>query len=172
MDYAVDMSVVMKVNRNCDYCRQKVGEMMQCLHELYSVDFLGDDNTVKIKARANPGLLLMVIERYGDHGKVSEIHLDGKLMTPLPGGGFSGHSGVFLPPNPAANYPYPSPYPPPHPQYFAGNCAYSMSSINQHTQSLPLPIQPPPPRPFYSYTYIEPPYWPTSSSSGAGCVIM
>ncbi|KFK38647.1 hypothetical protein AALP_AA3G142100 [Arabis alpina] len=151
MDYTVDMSCVMKVNRNCELCRQKVTEMMQHVNVVYSVDFGGDDNTIKLKARANPNIILAVIERYGEHGKVSNLRFDGEVMN-FQGNGYYGQSGFYLPSNSAGYYP-----PPP-----------------QQMEAAPRPMdhqntaRPFPSRPLYSYSYVEPPYWQKSSS----CVIM
>ncbi|KAL1204858.1 hypothetical protein V5N11_017460 [Cardamine amara subsp. amara] len=182
MGYTVDVSCVMKVNRSCQLCRQKVAELMHCLTMVYSVDFVGADNTIKLKARADPYIFLDVIERYGEHGKVSNLRFDGEVMASR-GGGYYGQSGYYLPTSTAGNYPYPYSYPPPPPYGYAGNCAYPMSNPPHHTEgprrmnnphtapphfTMPMP----PPRPLHSFSYVEPPNWPTSSSGGKGCVIM
>ncbi|XP_024015805.1 uncharacterized protein LOC18025177 [Eutrema salsugineum] len=194
MDYCVDVSCDMKVNRSCALCRQKVTELMHCLVAVYSVDFTGADNSMKLKARGNPNAIMFIMDKYGEHGKITNLRLEGDLITSRSGGGFNSQSGgYYLPSNAAANYPYmtsspyPYPYPPPPPQsYFAGNCAYPMSNqpppqqkteaprgiYKQHTAPPDFTHPPPPPRPLYNYAYIEPPYWPTSSSDGGKCVIM
>ncbi|VVA97459.1 unnamed protein product [Arabis nemorensis] len=172
MDYTVDMSCVMKVNRNCELCRQKVTEVMHCVNVVYSVDFVGADNSIKLKARANPNIILAVIERYGEHGKISNLRFDGEVMN-FQGNGYYGQSGLYLPSNSAGYYP-----PPPH--VFAGNYGYPPTSNPPHQiESAPRRInnqllEPPrpPAKPLHSYSYVEPPYWQTSSSSGGRCVIM
>ncbi|CAH2053850.1 unnamed protein product [Thlaspi arvense] len=160
---------------------------------VYSVDFVGEGNVIKLKARANPNLILAIIQRYGDHGKITNFHLDGQLFTALPRGGFSSPSGFYHPSTAAGNYQYPPQYfagnygypmSNPPPPYFAGNCGNPMSIPPQKQTEAPAGIYkyhtappsfthtPPPPRPLHSYAYVEPPYWPTSSSSGGNCVIM
>jgi len=52
------------------------------------VDFTGDDNSMKLKARVNPNVLLAVAERYGEHGKITNLRFDGEVMTPRGGGGY------------------------------------------------------------------------------------
>ncbi|KAG7581752.1 hypothetical protein ISN44_As08g014010 [Arabidopsis suecica] len=183
MDYTVDMSCVMKVNRSCELCRQKVSEVMHCVNGVYSVDFVSDDNSMKLKARVNPNILLAVIERYGEHGKITNLRFDGEVMTPRGGGGYYGQSGYYIPSTARGNYAYPSLYPyPPPPYVYGGNYAHPASNPPRHTEaprqvtnphttppSYSLPA--PPSRPVHSYAYVEPQYR-TSGSSGKGCVIM
>ncbi|KAF2544781.1 hypothetical protein F2Q70_00023520 [Brassica cretica] len=54
MDFSVDMSCEIKVNNSCELCNRKVNEVMQSLTAFYSVTYLGENNTIKLKARANP----------------------------------------------------------------------------------------------------------------------
>ncbi|EOA31590.1 hypothetical protein CARUB_v10014786mg [Capsella rubella] len=168
----------MKVNRSCELCRQKVTEVMHCVNGVYSVDFVGDDNSMKLKARVNPNILLAVIERYGEHGKITNLRFDGEVMTPRGGGGgYYGQSGYYLPSCTAGSY-YPNSsysYPPPPPYAFTGNYAHPTADHaprNPHTTPPSYTLPPPAPRPLYSFSYVEPQYR-TSSSSGRGrCVIM
>ncbi|CAL9220627.1 unnamed protein product [Arabidopsis halleri] len=183
MDYTVDMSCVMKVNRSCELCRQKVSEVMHCVNGVYSVDFVSDDNSMKLKARVNPNILLAVIERYGEHGKITNLCFHGEVMTPRGGGGYYCQSGYYIPSTCRGNYAYPSLYPyPPPPYVYGGNYAHPASNPPRHTEaprqvtnphttppSYSLPA--PPSRPVHSYAYVEPQYR-TSGSSGKGCVIM
>ncbi|KAJ0263941.1 Uncharacterized protein HA466_0023820 [Hirschfeldia incana] len=161
MDFSVDMSCEIKVNNSCELCHRKVTEVMQCLTAYYSVTYLGSNNTIKLKARANPNVIMWISHKYGDHGKISNFRMDGQPVIPQPGvGGY---------------YPYPSPYAPPPPQFLAGNYGYPMANpppppqkeapqgMNKlHTAPPSYAIQPPPPMPLSSYSYIEPPYWPMS----------
>lgn len=146
------------------------------------MDFVGDDNSMKLKARVNPNILLAVIERYGEHGKITNLRFDGEVMTPR-GGGYYGQSGYYLPSTAGGYYPYPSSYPPPPPYAFAGNYAYPTSNpprqteaprqvTNPHTAPPSYTLPPPPSRPLHSYSYVEPQYRSSSSSGGGRCVIM
>lgn len=199
----------MKVNRSCELCWQKVSEVMHCVNGtclstfvcvycfvddscwyskfpilltagVYSVDFVSDDNSMKLKARVNPNILLAVIERYGEHGKITNLRFDGDVMTPRGGGGYYGQSGYYIPSTARGNYAYPSLYPyPPPPYVYGGNYAHPASNPPRHTEaprqvtnphttppSYSLPA--PPSRPVHSYAYVEPQY----RTSGKGCVIM
>ncbi|KAL0900250.1 hypothetical protein Bca101_084211 [Brassica carinata] len=176
MDFSVDMSCEIKVNTSCELCHRKVSEVMQSLTAYYSVTYLGENNTIKLKARANPNIIMGISLKYGDHGKITNFYMDGKPVTPQPGAGYYGPSGYNnLPSNaPGGYYPYPSPYAPPQ-QFLAGNYGYPMQNLppppkestpqgiyKQHTAPPSYAMQPPPPMPLSSYSYIEPPYWPTS----------
>ncbi|KAF8109428.1 hypothetical protein N665_0095s0001 [Sinapis alba] len=147
---------------------------MQSLTAFYSVTFLGGNNTIKLKARANPNVIMWITHKYGDHGKITNFHIDGEPVTLQPSGGYYGSSGYNLPSNASGYYPYPSLYAP-QPQFLAGNYGYLMlnpppppkeltqQGINkQHTAAPSYAMQPPPAMPLPSYSYIEPPYWPTS----------
>ncbi|CDY23569.1 hypothetical protein HID58_068362 [Brassica napus] len=175
MDFSVDMSCDIKVNNSCELCNRKVNEVMQSLTAFYSVTYLGENNTIKLKARANPNVIMGISHKYGDHGKITNFHMNGQPVTPQPGGGcYYGPSGYNLPSNAPGYYPYPSPYAPP-PQFLPGNYGYPWPNppppqkestpqgiYKQHTAPPAYVMQPPPPMPLSSYSYIEPPYWPMS----------
>ncbi|CAN6893757.1 unnamed protein product [Brassica oleracea] len=201
MDFSVDMSCEIKVNNSCELCNRKVNEVMQSLTgtlflsfyfslvvddrfiflifiitaAFYSVTYLGENNTIKLKARANPNVIMGISHKYGDHGKITNFHMNGQPVTPQPGGGcYYGPSGYNLPSNAPGYYPYPSPYAPP-PQFLPGNYGYPWPNppppqkestpqgiYKQHTAPPAYVMQPPPPMPLSSYSYIEPPYWPMS----------
>ncbi|CAH8384863.1 unnamed protein product [Eruca vesicaria subsp. sativa] len=171
MDFSVDMSCEIKVNRNCELCHRKVTEVMQSLTGHYSVTYLGDNNTIKLKSRANPNVIMWLNHKYGDHGKLTNFVMNGEPVTPQPGGGYYGPSGYNnLPSNAPGYYPYPSPYAPQPKQFLPGNFGLHMANptqkeapqgiYKQHTSPPSYVMQPPPPMPLSSYSYIEPPYWP------------
>ncbi|KAF3610964.1 hypothetical protein DY000_02050762 [Brassica cretica] len=139
MDFSVDMSCDIKVNNSCELCHRKVNEVMQSLTAFYSVTYLGENNTIKLKARANPNVIMGISHKYGDHGKITNFHMNGQ---------------PFLP----GNYGYPLPNPPP-PQK---ESTPPQGIYKQHTAPPSYVMQPPPPMPLSSYSYIEPPYWPMS----------
>lgn len=136
--------------------------------------YLDANNTIKLKARANPNVIMWLNHKYGNHGKFASFHMDGEPVTPQPGGGYYGPSGYNnLPSNAPVYYPYPSQ----PPQFLGGNYGYPMPNpppppppqkeapqgiYKQHTAPPSYAMQPPPPMPLSSYSYIEPPYWPTS----------
>ncbi|XP_010552368.1 PREDICTED: uncharacterized protein LOC104822732 [Tarenaya hassleriana] len=152
MEYTVDMSCEMKMHRGCKVCDQKVSEVLHCLHGLYSVDFLGDDGTVKLKGRVNPNVMLTVLERYREHGRVKNLRFEGEVIAVGGGGYCNCQTGYYHPYGPppvsmAGNY---YTYPPPHPGRWR---------VSQHTAP-PLPtLPPPPPRPFHSYLNMETQGW-------------
>ncbi|XP_010500042.1 PREDICTED: uncharacterized protein LOC104777474 [Camelina sativa] len=175
-NYCVDMSCVMKVNRSCMLCRQKVTEVMHCLYAIYSMEFVGDDNSIKLKARVNPSILMAAMERYGEHGKIINLRFDGEVMNPR-SGGYYGHSGYYLPAmaSGAGGY-YPYSYPP-----YACGGNYAPYTCNQqrqtdqaprnpHTTPPEYPMPMPSARSVHSYAYVEPQYY--TGSSGGLCAIM
>ncbi|CAH8362525.1 unnamed protein product [Eruca vesicaria subsp. sativa] len=137
---------------------------------------------MKLEARANPNLFMATIRKYQHHGTVNRIHMEGVPVPPQPGeGAYYAQSGYN---NAAVNYQYPSPYAPQ--QFLAANYGYPMLKpppqqkekeaseevYKQHTAPPSYAMQPPPPMPLSSYSYVEPPYWPTPPASGGKCVIM
>ncbi|XP_054819084.1 sulfated surface glycoprotein 185-like [Prosopis cineraria] len=152
MEYSsAQMTCVLKLNTQCEKCKEKMKQILQNLTGSYSITIDGEQETVTVTGRVNPNSLMAVLEKYVRHGgDLKYVKFDGEIRQTRPYNYYNYSGQHEYVPCGMSNPRIPHPFPCPQNHLYEANLRF-----------FPPPVPPPPrPRPLVGPFRVAPPFPP------------